>query len=193
MDSLLEDNIRRCLAQRPRRVIKDTNFRRAAVLVPLFETDGEVHILFTKRSDSVEHHKGQVSFPGGGQDPEDRDLLVTALRETEEEIGLDASEVRVLGRLDDYITISNYMVSPFVGIIPYPVEFNVSDFEIDEVFSVAVPTLLDEDNFHMVIETRGGHARPQYFFRAEPHVIWGITGRILYQLLDVCLREHYLR
>lgn len=193
MDPQLEDTIRRCLAQRPRRVIKDPAFRRAAVLVPLFETDGEVHVLFTKRSDSVEHHKGQVSFPGGGQDPEDRDLMVTALRETEEEIGLKGTEVKVLGRLDDYVTISKYMVSPFVGIIPYPVEFNVSDFEIDEIFSVPVSTLLDEDNFHMVMETRHGHARPQYFFRADPHVIWGITGRILYQLLDVCLREHYLR
>jgi 8-oxo-dGTP pyrophosphatase MutT (NUDIX family) len=160
------------------------------VLVPIFEADGQVHVLFTKRSDTVEHHKGQVSFPGGGKDPEDADLLVTALRETEEEIGLNASDVHVLGALDDYVTISRFIVSPYVGLIPHPYEFTVSDFEIDELFTVPVSTLLDEGNFHMVMEVRHGHPRPQYFFRADPYVIWGITGRILYQLLDVCLREH---
>lgn len=187
----LEETIRRCLTIRPRRIINEPNFRRAAVLVPLLESDGEVHVLFTKRSDTVEHHKGQVSFPGGGHDPDDADLLETALRETQEEIGLQASDVRVLGALDDYVTISDFVVSPYVGVIPYPYEFTVSDFEIDEIFTVPVPALLDDDNFHMVMEVRHGHLRPQYFFRADPHVIWGITGRILYQFLDLCMREHY--
>lgn len=158
--------------------------------MPILEVDGRLHVLFTKRSDSVEHHKGQVSFPGGGQDPGDNDLLETALRETEEEIGLRAEDVTVLGALDDYVTISRFVVSPFVGVVPYPYEFTVSDFEIDELFTVPVSSLLDEDNFHMVMEVRHGHPRPQYFFRVDPHVIWGITGRILFQLLDVCLREH---
>jgi 8-oxo-dGTP pyrophosphatase MutT (NUDIX family) len=187
----LEETIRRCLTLRPRRIINEPNYRRAAVLVPLFESDGEVHVLFTKRSDTVEHHKGQVSFPGGGHDPDDADLLETALRETQEEIGLQASDVRVLGALDDYVTISDFVVSPYVGVIPYPYEFTVSDFEIDEIFTVPVPALLDDDSFHMVMEVRHGHLRPQYFFRADPHVIWGITGRILYQFLDLCMKEHY--
>ena len=185
----MEETIRRRLSGRPRRVINEPRLRHAAVLVPLFEADGEARVLFTKRSDTVEHHKGQVSFPGGGRDPGDASLLETALRETEEEIGLEASGVRVLGALDDYVTSTNFAVSPFVGLIPYPYELTISDFEINEVFTVPVASLLAEENLHVVTAIREGRPRPQYFFRADPHVIWGTTGRILYQLLDLCFRR----
>ncbi len=114
MTLILEEAIRQRLNSRTRRTLEEPHFRRAAVLVPLFEADGEAHLVFTKRSDTVDHHKGQVSFPGGGRDTTDASLLGTALRETEEEVGLKASDVKVLGALDDTVTMSNYVVSPFV-------------------------------------------------------------------------------
>lgn len=189
MTTGLEETIRQRLSGRSRRTVDEPHLMRAAVLVPLFEADGEPHVLFTKRSDTVEHHKGQVSLPGGVCDPGDASLLDTALRETEEEIGLKASDVLVLGALDDYVTRTNFVVSPFVGLIPYPYDFTINDFEIHELFTVSVASLLAEENFHMATAIRDGRPRPQYFFRADPHVIWGITGRILYQFLNLCFRK----
>ncbi|MFQ6673045.1 MAG: CoA pyrophosphatase [Candidatus Tectimicrobiota bacterium] len=182
----LEATIRQCLTRRARRTTEHSTLRNAAVLVPLFEAAGEARLLFTKRSDTVEHHKGQVSFPGGGRDPQDASLLETALRETEEEIGLKASDVTVLGALDDFVTSTNFVVSPFVGLVPCPYDFTINDIEIDELFSVPVSSLLAKENFHLLTAIRPGKPQPQYLFRARPHVIWGTTGRILYQFLTIC-------
>lgn len=189
MTLILEEAIRQRLNSRTRRTLEEPHFRRAAVLVPLFEADGEAHLVFTKRSDTVDHHKGQVSFPGGGRDTTDASLLGTALRETEEEVGLKASDVKVLGALDDTVTMSNYVVSPFVGLIPHPYDFTISDFEIHELFTVSVSSLLAKENFHVVTAIRPGKPQPQYLFKATRHVIWGTTGRILYQFLNLCFRE----
>src|SRR5262245_56549999 len=89
----------------------------AAVLVPFLEKEGETYLLFTRRTESVRDHKGQISFPGGARDPGDPSLRETALRETEEEIGVPRHAVEVLGELDDYVTVTNYMITPYVGII----------------------------------------------------------------------------
>lgn len=182
----LEETIRQRLARRRRRTIEEPHLRHSAVLLPLFEADGEAHLVFTKRSDTVEHHRGQVSFPGGGRDVEDASLLETALRETEEEIGLRASDVTPLGALDDNVTTTNFIVSPFVGLIPHPYDFTISDFEIHELFTVPVESLIAKDNFHVVEAVRPGKPKPHYLFRAHSHVIWGATARILYQFLDLC-------
>ncbi|MFQ5893918.1 MAG: NUDIX hydrolase [Nitrospinota bacterium] len=181
-----EETIRQRLTRRTRRTIEEPGLRHAAVLVPLYGADGEVHLLFTKRSDAVEHHKGQVSFPGGVSDPQDADSLETALRETEEEIGLKPSDVTVLGALDDYATSTNFVVSPFVGIIPHPYAFTVNDIEIDELFTVPVSAFLAKENFFLLTAILPGKPQPQYLFRARSHVIWGTTGRILYQFLTLC-------
>lgn len=189
MSLSLEETIRQRLARRNRRTIEEPHLRHSAVLVPLFEADGEVRLLLTKRSDTVEHHKGQVSFPGGGRDDDDASLLETALRETEEEIGLKVSDVKPLGALDDTVTTTNFVVSPFVGLIHYPYDFTLSDFEIDELITVSVESLLAEENFYVVTAIRPGKPQPQYLFRAHAHVIWGTTARILYQFLDLCFRK----
>ena len=95
--------------------------RLAAVLLPLYRHNGDYGVIFTKRSETVPHHQGQMSFPGGGYEAHDGTLRQTALRECQEEIGLQAAHVRVLGQLDDLLTSnSNYLVRPFVGTIPYP-------------------------------------------------------------------------
>ena len=116
-----EDELTRALDARPRRVLPPEGMTIAAVLVPLFSVEGKRHVLLTKRSQAVEHHKGEISFPGGKLDPDDADLLSCALRETDEEVGIKPSDVRIIGELDDFYTVATrYVVAPFVGVIPYP-------------------------------------------------------------------------
>src|SRR5450756_1521417 len=97
--------------------------RPAAVLIPLYVREKALWTLFTKRTEMVEHHKGQISFPGGGKHAADANLWETAVRETEEEIGVSRKSVRILGALPRLVTVTEFEVAPFVGSIPYPVTF----------------------------------------------------------------------
>jgi len=135
----------------------------AAVLLLLYEKDGEPHILLTRRTDYVEHHKGETSFPGGAFDSDDGDLLTTALRETEEEIGVRRQDVEVLGRLDDIVTIAH---------------------EVAELVEVPLRHLLDERNLERAV--RQLHDRPVAIltYLYDDHRIWGATARILKGFLD---------
>lgn len=168
-------------------LIEGQDLARAAVLLPLYDVDGDLHVLFTRRSEMVEHHKGQISFPGGAHDATDPDLRFTAVRETFEEIGVDAAHVDVIGQLDEMITISNFLVRPFVGRItqPGPYPFNHSEHEVAEILEVPLSHLRDAEN--VVAETRLYQGREvlaySYFWRE--HVIWGATARILKQFLDL--------
>ncbi len=157
--------------------------RRAAVLLPLFVREGQLWILFTRRTDTVEHHRGQISFPGGGQEPGDENLLQTALRETEEEIGISRADVRLLGSLSPIVTITNFYVEPYVAAIPQPYVFRPAATEIAEILEVPVPALLDP----AVLEQKTLPGRPEtiLFYRHGPHTIWGATARILAELLEV--------
>ncbi|MDY6971883.1 MAG: CoA pyrophosphatase, partial [Thermodesulfobacteriota bacterium] len=112
-------------------------YRHAGVLIPLLEEDGIYKVIFTKRTDTVEHHKGQISFPGGSVDEEDVSVEQTALREAREEIGLETEDVEMLGRIDDALTLaSKFIVHPFVGLIPYPYDFSVSPSEVETLIMV---------------------------------------------------------
>jgi 8-oxo-dGTP pyrophosphatase MutT (NUDIX family) len=113
-----------------------TKLKCAAVLVPLTQVNGEWHILFTRRTDRVESHKGQVSFPGGACDEGETTPEQTALREADEEIGMKPDDVKVLGRLSRLITISSFRVSPIVGVIPWPYAFRVAGVEVARVFTI---------------------------------------------------------
>lgn len=181
------DDIRRRLAAHDPRRIEDPTFARAAVLVPLYEKADEIHVLFTVRSELVEHHKGQISFPGGAHDPSDRDLRFTAVRETWEEIGVSMDHVDVLGELDEMITISNFLVTPYVGQItqPGPYPFVHSEIEVKQILEVPLAHLLDETN--MVVEERMSQGRVvmAHAFWFGEHFIWGATARILKQFLDL--------
>jgi 8-oxo-dGTP pyrophosphatase MutT (NUDIX family) len=129
--------IKKALAGRAHKVVDEPTRRPAAVLIPILKDEGEYKILFTKRTNRVDAHKGQISFPGGRVDREDPSVEVTALREAEEEIGLKRTDVELLGRLDDASTIvSNYTVHPFVGLIPYPYPFVLSPEEVDRMLLV---------------------------------------------------------
>lgn len=156
--------------------------RRAAVLVPLFVRDGALRILLTRRTETLEHHKGQISFPGGGEDEADESAFATAVRETEEELGIPAQDIRLLGTLSPLATVSDFFVEPFVGAIPYPHVLRPAEAEIAEVIDAPIAALLDPK----ILERRvlPGREEPTLFFHYGKHVIWGATARMLKELLD---------
>ena len=189
-------HIRDALASyRPRRIERD-GLPRAAVLVPLYETDGAPHVLLTLRTGTVEHHKGQISFPGGAQDAEDLDLVATALRETEEEIGLLREHVEVIGQLDDIITVSDFLVSTYVGRVssPAPYPFAPSAIEVAELLAVPLPHLHEPSTLNAAPapwRDPDGRSRlvPPPSYRFGEHLIWGATARVLRQFLELSQRE----
>lgn len=180
------DQVRARLAAHPPITVAEWEARPAAVLVPLYFDSGEWRMLFTQRTDHVEEHKGQVSFPGGGVDEGDADRVATALRETEEEIGLSRRDVTVLGTLDELITVTQYRVTPVVGAFPWPYDFRINPRECAGVFGVSLRWLADPAN----LETRyrpppiAGPPVAVYYFREyQGHVIWGVTARIVLDFL----------
>jgi len=183
--------VRQRLASRRRRVIDDPRQRRAAVLLPLYREGGETYVLFTRRTETVEHHKGQISLPGGGADAGDAGPLETALRETEEELGIPRERIRILGALDDvYTVVSGFVITPFVGVIPHPIPLRVNPQEIAEV--LAVPLAVFRDPAALRVEERdGGPAGrvPVYFYHHGPHEIWGATARIVKSFVDAVFGE----
>jgi len=179
------NQIRKMLSLRKRKVIEHPPFSHAAVLVPLFQKEGNCHLLFTKRSEEVKYHKGEISFPGGVVDEEDSELISTALREADEEIGLKESDVQIIGVLDDIVTITEFIVTPIVGLFPYPYPFKVSEAEIAELIEVPLASLIDEDCFSEREIPRGGQKEIVYAYQYGKHIIWGATARILKQFLDL--------
>ena len=183
-----KDRICEALARRERKVVINPRFRKAAVLMPLYEDGEGLQVLFTRRSEALPMHKGQIAFPGGGQHPDDPTLRATALRESEEEVGLRPSDVEIVGELDDTVTVtSNFVVAPFVGFIPYPYSFRVNPAEIVELIPVSLSLLSDPSRFKEEIWDRDGAKIPVYFYTVGSHVIWGLTARILKQFLEVVL------
>jgi 8-oxo-dGTP pyrophosphatase MutT (NUDIX family) len=179
------NQIRELLSSRNRRVIQHPPFSHAAVLVPLFQKGKDCHLLFTKRSEQVKYHKGEISFPGGVVDEEDAELERTALREAFEEIGLKEEDIQIIGVLDDIVTITEFIVTPIVGLFPYPYPFKVSEVEIAELIEVPLASLLDEDCFSEREIFRGDRKEVVYAYQYGNHVIWGATARILKQFLDL--------
>jgi 8-oxo-dGTP pyrophosphatase MutT (NUDIX family) len=181
------DEIRRRLDAHEPALIAEDVYARAAVLLPLYENGGGLHVLFTRRSELVEHHKGQISFPGGAFDSTDPDLRYTAVRETWEEIGVSKDDVEIMGQLDEMITISNFLVRPFVGRIlrPGPYPFAHSEVEVAEILEVPLDHLLDETNVVTELRTYQGREMLAYSYRWRDHLIWGATARILAQFLSL--------
>jgi 8-oxo-dGTP pyrophosphatase MutT (NUDIX family) len=159
--------------------------REAAVLAPVVDRPGGDHLLFTKRADDLGEHPGQMSFPGGGREPEDADLEATAKREANEEIGLDPADVDIRGRLDDIPTVSNYAVRPFVAAIPDR-EYTPDEREVAEIAVLALEDLTDLENYE---SERREH--PYYgdirihYFHVDGYTVWGATGRMLVQFLEL--------
>jgi 8-oxo-dGTP pyrophosphatase MutT (NUDIX family) len=160
------------------------------VLVPVYDLGGELHVIFTKRTDRVNSHKGEVSFPGGAMDDTDPDLRYTALRESMEEIGLQPGHVSVIGQVDDIVTISDFLVSAFVGEVDpalAPYAWNPHEVEVAEILEVPMSHLLDPANYVEVPRQRNGELLMQPGVRFGEHIIWGATWRMLRNFLDVAV------
>lgn len=185
----MRQQLKKALSQKQKLKIIDLNKTPAAILLPLHETNGEYYILFTRRTEKVEHHKGQISFPGGAYEKSDGNLLNTALRESKEEIGLNPELVDVLGELDDTVTTSTgYIISPFVGWIPWPITLTPDPVEVEEIIDVPVSILLNKDYQRQEIRSINGKQIVMYFYHYKNRVIWGQTAKILHQFLDVFIQ-----
>ncbi len=172
------------LQSREPKYLSGDHFRPAAVLVPIQEREDGDHIVLTRRAEGLNSHGGQVAFPGGRLDPTDAGPLAAALRESQEEVGIDPRHVRVLGQLDQVTASSSFLVTPFVGLIPFPYDFTLNPSETTEVFSVPVSALLDADI--MSVDTkRYGAGRPIYHFQYQHWDIWGATAKVIKQFLEL--------
>ncbi len=152
----------------------------AGVVIPLFEKDGEVFFILTKRSDSLKYHKGEVSFPGGMYEEKDGAILQTALRECCEEIGVKKRDVEVIGRLDDLYTLTGFVITPYVGIIPYPYQFHTNPDEVAYIIMLPYRHLKEAEPVLEMVELNGKtYKAHSIYYNGER--IWGATCRILLQ------------
>jgi 8-oxo-dGTP pyrophosphatase MutT (NUDIX family) len=182
--------------RRPRTPPPDNGSRRAAVLIPVIPHPEGAHIVYTLRKGHLQDHAGQISFPGGGMEPSDETLLDTALRETREEIGLPASDVEILGGLEEmYIPPSDYRVSPFVGLLPTLAEPTLAPEEVEEIFTVPIADLMSAEAFRRVPWERDGRRYEVPVFAVDGlpldggdsdlrrYEIWGATAAMTAGLL----------
>jgi 8-oxo-dGTP pyrophosphatase MutT (NUDIX family) len=162
------------------------HLRQAAILLPLLVEDKQWKLLFIRRSNQVADHKGQVAFPGGAAEPVDNDLVCTALRETQEEIGISSENVEVLGVLEKYATITNFLITPVVGIISWPVPLFLSADEVDRAFTMPL-SWLAEPSHHAekdYVRPNGKVEKVVFFDELEGELLWGITARIVVNFLN---------
>ena len=175
--------VRNRLAAPPPKRLPASDARQAAVLVPLYVEAGELWTLLTKRSETLPHHRGQIAFPGGGREIGE-DPLDAALRETQEELGVDPAEVVRIGELDEAATPSGFSIVPCVGAVPYPLQTEINHDEIAEVFPVPLLAFAD---FSMVEDRRVKIDEVERWIRVY-HVgkrqVWGLTARIVQNLMD---------
>ncbi len=163
--------------------------REAAVLVPIVRRDDGYHILFTKRTEHLSSHPGQVSFPGGKAEDHDADNIATALRETLEETGIAARHVNVIGSLGSFVTGTGYRVEPIVGLLEGGFELSIDFEEVESVFEVPLPILMDQNNYRIETLYFKGKDRRYHALEYDGYDIWGLTAAILVNLRHVLL--HY--
>jgi len=183
------DRIQEFLSRHRRKEINQPGLHRAGVLILLFKKEGELNVLLTKRSSEVEHHKGQVSFPGGSVDADDKDIVATAVRETEEEIGIRSSAIRILGLFDDVWTPSGFIITPVVGYTPDPPEVHISTGEVDEILEVPLAFFMDMKNERVKQLVREGKPLDVYFYTYREIQIWGATAWMMRSFLHALRGE----
>ncbi len=182
----LRAHLRKRLIQRQPSINPAWDARPAAVLMPLYQERDIWHLLFTRRTEFVESHRGQVSFPGGAIDEEDENPTQAALREVEEEIGIRAEDIEVLGMLDALLTTTQYAITPVVGTFPWPYDLRLNRAEVASVFGVSLEWLADKNNLE--IRQReypiSGGSIPVYYFKPyQGEIIWGATALLTITLL----------
>jgi 8-oxo-dGTP pyrophosphatase MutT (NUDIX family) len=163
-------------------IISDNGNKRAAVLLPLIWHENQWNILYTKRTETIPHHKGQISFPGGMYEPVDKNMHDTALRETEEELGISRNAIQTLGCMDDFMAVSGINISPFVGIIFWPQRLQLSVDEVSRVIIMPVSWLANPEHYEK--REYQGYRDVIYYQPYEGDVLWGITAHLTRVFLE---------
>ena len=164
-----------------------SELREAAVLVPLVERSDGLTMMLTQRTDHLEHHPGQISFPGGHIEPDDGTAENAALREAEEEVGLERKHVRIIGRLDQYVTSTGFSITPVVGLVDPGYTVAPDEFEVAEVFEVPLSFLMDAGNHRRDSRVYKGTKREFYAMPYGGYYIWGATAGMIRNLYDVLM------
>lgn len=165
----------------------------SAVLVLLYLKNDEVNVLLNKRSETVEHHKNEISFPGGRMDKHDHSLFDTALRETKEEIGVSPDDVNMFGQLDQVETMTGYSITPYVGTIPEKYNFNINSAEVSKLLEIPLFKFNDGTVLRKELRYFNGNWLSKHNYVYEGHLIWGATANIignLVKILDISLDDH---
>lgn len=160
--------------------------RQAAVLIPLLRKENAWHILFTRRNADLPEHSGQVAFPGGRSDPDDTTPEATALREAWEEVGLKPGDVRILGRINDFLTITNYHVTPVIGVMPWPYPLRLAVDEVSRAFTIPLDWLANPANYEVRQRSLPDPYPPVsviYYRPYEGETLWGASARFTITLL----------
>ncbi|WP_050514302.1 CoA pyrophosphatase [Aeromonas finlandensis] len=163
----------------------------AAVLIPIVAREDGLYMLLTRRSPHLRHHAGQISFPGGRQDPGDENLIATALRETEEELGIPARLIEVIGTLNQLNTVSRFEVLPVLGLLEPDYPLTLSPDEVEHAFEVPLDHLLDRRNHIPLTIARGGKQHTIYWIPWQQHFIWGATASMINQLAQHLSKQQF--
>jgi len=180
--------VARTLAGLSRRSLEIPEHGEAAVLIPIIGGPENPLLLLTRRTETVATHKGQVSFPGGTRDPQDNTLMVTALRETHEELGLTSNQVEIVGAFHDYLAVTSVRVTPFVGFVKGRPALEPNPAEVAQVLEV--PFNFFASNCPVVEEVRrDGQRREVYYYDYQGEVIWGLTAAIIKDFVDMLVGD----
>ena len=165
----------------------------AAVLLPLLRAENQWHVLLTRRNVNLAEHGGQVAFPGGRADPDDTSPTYTALREAHEEIGLVPSDVNILGQLPQFMTITNYLITPVVGVIPWPYPLKLYEQEVSRAFIIPLNWLANKENIQTQerkIPSTGAKLKVIYFNEYDHEILWGASARLVVDFLNILMPKN---
>lgn len=171
--------------------VNNSNLRLSAVMLLICEIDQKDKLIFQSRSNYVRHHKGEISLPGGAKDSNDTNLMATALRETQEEIGVSAGIINIVGQLDDTETWTGYLIRPYVGLISNTekIVFSLAEKEVVEILEIPIDYLLsNESKGWKMVNNQGVPSLEEGYIWGD-HIIWGATARIVRQFIDILYKD----